>query len=151
EAGVLEQQDLAVLSAATAACAAGPTQSSANATGRPSALPNAAATGFSDIDGTTLPFGRSKWESTITLAPVLASSAIVGAWRSIRTASVTTPSFIGTFRSARTSTRFPLGWRLSSVLKAIGPPRLARTILPPGVGEGLVLDQLPHRHRGVRH
>ena len=64
--------------------------------------------GFSDMDGTTLPLGRSKWESTMTLAPFSASSRMVGAWRSMRVASVTLPSFNGTLRSARTSTRFAL-------------------------------------------
>ena len=73
----------------------------------PTRRDSAAATGFSDMDGTTLPFGRSKWESTITRAPLSASSRMVGACRSMRTVSVTTPSFIGTFRSARTSTRLP--------------------------------------------
>ena len=61
----------------------------------------------SDISGTRLPSGRPKWLSTITLAPLSASSFEVGAARSMRVASVTLPFFIGTLRSTRTSTRLP--------------------------------------------
>ena len=63
--------------------------SSQNPTGRPMALARCATMGFRDIDGTTLPLGRSKWESTITRAPFWASSRMVGAWRSMRSVSVT--------------------------------------------------------------
>ena len=90
KAGVLKQQHVAVFHAwRRPACATSPTQSSANATGRPIAFASGAAMGFSDIEGTTLPLGRSKWESTITRAPFSASSRMVGAWRSMRVASVT--------------------------------------------------------------
>ena len=46
--------------------------------------PAAGTTGFSDMDGTTLPLGRSKWLSTITRAPLSANSRMVGAWRAMR-------------------------------------------------------------------
>src|ERR1700722_2698577 len=119
-------------SAATALSATGPIQLSAKATGRPIASASGAASGFSDIDGTTLPLGRSKWLSTITRAPFSASSRMVGAWRTIRSVSVTLPSAIGTLRSARTRTRFDFTSRSSSVRKDIS-------------------DQLAHRHGGVGH
>src|SRR4029077_16761599 len=73
--------------------------------------------GFSDISGTPLPSGRPKWLSTITLAPLAASSASVGAARSMRVASVTWPFFIGTLRSTLTSTRLPDTSTESIVLK----------------------------------
>src|ERR1044072_1599035 len=95
----------------------GPKQSPANATGLPSAFASGSTSGFSAISGTRLPSGRPKWLSTITLAPLAASSARVGAARSMRVASVTWPFFIGTLRSTRTSTRLPATSRASIVLK----------------------------------
>ena len=92
-----------------------------------------ATIGFSDMDGTTFPFGRSKWDSTITFAPLSDSSRMVGACRSMREASVTWPFFIGTLRSARTSTRLPFTSRSSSVRNLWHS------------------DQLPHRDGGIRH
>ena len=92
-------------------------QSSAKATGLPSALERGSTSGFSDISGTRLPSGRPKWLSTITLAPLAASSASVGTARSMRVASVTWPFFIGTLRSTRTSTRLPDTSTESIVLK----------------------------------
>src|SRR5215469_2146923 len=57
----------------------------------------------------------------MTLAPLAASSASVGAARSIRVASVTLPAFIGTLRSTRTNTRLPATANESRVLKvAVG-------------------------------
>ena len=105
------------LSARTASSAAAPMQSSAKATGLPSALDNGSTSGFSDISGTRLPSGRPKWLSTTTLAPFSASSFRVGIARSMRVASVTWPFFIGTFKSTRTRTRFPETARSSMVLK----------------------------------
>src|SRR5688500_10353835 len=101
----------------TASSASGPTQSSAKATGLPSAFDNGSTSGFSDISGTRLPSGRPKWLSTITLAPLAASSLSVGAARSMRVASVTSPFFIGTLRSTRTSTRLLATSMESIVLK----------------------------------
>ena len=72
--------------------------------------------GLSDISGTVLPSGRPKWERTMTLAPRRASSAMVAAPRSMRVLSVTLPFFMGTLKSARTSTRFPATSRSSMVL-----------------------------------
>src|SRR5262249_31298401 len=54
---------------------------------------------------------------TITLAPFLTSSRIVGVSRSIRVRSVILPSRTGTFRSARNNTHLPAASRLSSVWK----------------------------------
>ncbi len=56
-------------------------QSSAKRTRWPSTSPSAMATGASDISGTRLPFGRSKWLHTMTLAPLPTSSRIVGVRR----------------------------------------------------------------------
>ncbi len=90
-------------SAATTRSASGPMQSVAKATGRPpSAWLSGATSGFSEKAGSGLPLGRPKCESTITLPPLLASSSSVGARRSMRVASVTWPSFMGTLRSTRT-------------------------------------------------
>ena len=94
-------------------------QSSAKATGLPSAWASGSTSGFSDISGTRLPSGRPKWLSTITLAPLSASSFRVGAARSMRVASVTLPFFIGTLRSTRTSTRLPDTLSESIVLKSL--------------------------------
>ena len=94
-------------------------QSSAKATGLPSALASGSTSGLSDISGTRLPSGRPKWLSTITLAPFSASSFRVGAARSMRVASVTLPFFIGTLRSTRTSTRLPDTRSESIVLKSL--------------------------------
>ena len=63
--------------------------------------------GRSDISGTGFPLGRPKWHKTTTLAPRLASCEMVRAPRSIRVCSVICPSFIGTLKSAWTSTRLP--------------------------------------------
>ena len=54
------------------------------------------------------PFGRPKWESRMTRPPLSAISVMVGADASMRVASLTVPSVIGTLRSTRTSTRLPL-------------------------------------------
>ena len=61
-----------------------PTQSSAKRTRWPSTSPSAAAIGRSDISGTRLPLGRSKWLQTMTLAPLPTSSRMVGDSRSMR-------------------------------------------------------------------
>ncbi len=53
----------------TAAFADGPTQSSANSTGRPSSSARRAATGRSVYSRFTLPFGRPRCEARITVAP----------------------------------------------------------------------------------
>ncbi len=102
---------------ATAASAFGPMQSSAKATGRLTMRATSAATGFSESFGSR-PLGRSKCESRITLPPLSASSLMVGAISSMRVASVTLPSSIGTLRSTRTSTRLPLTSASSRVRKA---------------------------------
>ena len=70
--------------AATASCASGPMQSSAKATGRPITSASGGRHRLQRQRRTALPFGRSKWESTITLPPLSAISRMVGAWRSMR-------------------------------------------------------------------
>ena len=59
------------------------------------------------IELSGLPLGRPKCDSTTTFAPLPASSSSVSQARSIRVASVTSPSCIGTLKSTRTSTRLP--------------------------------------------
>jgi len=59
--------------------------------------------------------GRPKCDITTILARRWMSASMVGASRSIRVASVTLPSFTGTLRSARSSTRFPVQSRSSRV------------------------------------
>ena len=86
--------------------AGSPTQSSANATCRPIALATSAASGASVSFGSR-PFGRPRCDSRMTLPPLPAISLMVGAMRAMRVASVTLPSFIGTLRSTRSSTRLP--------------------------------------------
>ena len=114
--------------------AMGPMQSSAKPTGLPSAFSSGSISGRSVISGTRLPSGRPKWLSTITFAPLAASSLIVGAARSIRVASVTLPFFIGTFRSTRTSTRLPDMSMESIVLKVVcGMNSLLSVERPSGV------------------
>lgn len=65
------------------------------------------------------PLGRPKCERTTTLAPACESSVRVGANRSMRVVSVTTPSLAGTFRSARTRTVLPSNSKSSRVLKSL--------------------------------
>src|SRR5690606_3222249 len=115
-------------------------QSEAKATGRPSASEAALAIGASDWSGSGAPFGRPKWASRTTLAPLAESSVMVGATRSMRVASVTLPSFTGTFRSTRTRTRLPATSASSSVRKAA----MARSLLDGS-------DGLAQRHGGVGH
>ena len=62
---------------------------------------------FSDCDGSGPSFGRPKWASKMTFAPLSDSSWIVGATRSMRVRSVTLPSAIGTLRSTRRRMRLP--------------------------------------------
>src|SRR4051812_14810927 len=113
-------------------------QSLAKATGTLRMAAIALATGASDNSGTRLPLGRSKCEMTTTFAPFFDSSRMVSAVRSMRVASVTLPSRIGTFRSARTSTRLPETARSSIVAK-----------LRWGLDTGLA--QLRHRLRRIDH
>src|SRR5262249_54923225 len=78
------------------------------------------------------PFGRPKWESRTTLPPLSAISRMVGATRSMRVVSATSPFSTGTLRSTRTSTRLPLTSASSSVWNML--------VLIAGGS-----DQLPHR------
>ncbi len=100
--------------------AASPTQSVAKATGLPSSLASGSTTGFSDISGTTLPLGRSKWASSATLAPLATSALIVGRATRKRVSSVIAPLSIGTLKSTRTRAVLPLrSFRSSRVLKVM--------------------------------
>ena len=95
-----------------------PTQSGMKVTLRPTMSAVARAIGSSDRSGSGPSFGRPKCASRTTLAPLSESSRMVGATRSMRVASVTLPSAIGTLRSTLTSTRLPLmSPRSSRVLK----------------------------------
>src|SRR5437660_5803468 len=123
-------------SAETAACAFGPTQSSAKATGRSMISAVARAIGRSDSAGSR-PFGRPKWASRTTLPPRSAISSIVGATRSIRVASPTRPFSIGTLRSTRTRTR---------LLATSAWSRVRNVFI-----EEQSSDQLPHRDGRVGH
>src|SRR5690606_18698747 len=51
--------------------------------------------------------GRPRWLITITLAPAFRQCSMVGMEALMRASDVTLPSFTGTFRSARISTRLP--------------------------------------------
>ena len=67
EAGIFQQQNLAVLQALHRALRLWSDAVVRERHGAADLLrPAAPATGFSDMDGTTLPLGRSKWLSTIT-------------------------------------------------------------------------------------
>jgi hypothetical protein len=90
---------------------------------------NGATSGRSDKAGSCRPLGRWKWDITTTLAPFWMSASIVGASRSIRVASVTTPSLTGTLRSARNNTRFPRTSRSSSFRNFATLDFLARAVL----------------------
>jgi len=97
-------------SASITDCAVRPIQSAANTTSRPpSAAFRGSSSGFSDISGTILPLGRSKWDIKTTRHPLSANSRIVGASRSMRMASLILPSCMGTLRSPRSRTRVPAG------------------------------------------
>ena len=93
-------------------------------TGDPRCFSSSAATGRSDISGTTLPFGRSKWASTMRAPPLLRISRSVGTTRSMRVASVTTPASIGTLMSTRTKAVFPAMPISSIVFQAIADSML---------------------------
>src|SRR5580698_7519843 len=71
----------------------------------------------------------------ITLPPRSATSVMVGAFRSMRDTSATSPSCIGTLRSTRTSTRLPF---TSASLRL-------RKLMALSSGE------FPHRDRGIDH
>src|SRR6185437_1725543 len=102
-------------SPATAA-AAGPAGSAASFTGRCSSWPRRLATGARLRAGSGRPPGRPRCEQTITAAPRASSAFTVGkAARILPSSVIRTPS-MGTFRSARTSTRWPRTAR-SSMLR----------------------------------
>src|SRR5271166_1007493 len=110
-------------SASTTRFASAPMQSSAKTTCRPPiARLSGAISGRREKAGSLFPFGRPKWDITMTFALLSISATIVGASRSIRVASVTTPSLKGTFRSARSNTRFPRT-SMSSRVRNLGMDR----------------------------
>jgi len=86
---------------------------------RPNTASSAGTVTRSDIDGTTLPLGRSKCAISIGLPPRARISSTVGLIRSIRVASVTVPFSTGTLISTRTSTRLPSRSMSSSVFQPI--------------------------------
>ncbi len=80
--------------------------------------------------------GRPKCDSRITLPPLSAISVMVGAISSMRVASATLPSCIGTLRSTRNE---------HALAPHVGVVEIAK-----GHGEKFGL-KLAHRHRGVDH
>src|SRR5580692_6323911 len=130
---------------AMAASAFGPMQSSANATGRFTMRATSAATGLSESFRSN-PFGRLRCDSKITLPPLSASSVMVWAISSMRVASATLPSCIGTLRSTRNKTRLPLTSALSRLRKAF-MTRGCESLRSDDVRSG----ELAHRDRGVDH
>src|SRR3954452_20041128 len=124
--------------ASTAACALAPMHPSTKPTGCLMMRATSTATGRSDSFGSG-PFGRPRWESRITLPPLSAISAMVGAMRSMRVTSETLPSCIGALRSTRSSTRLPFKSAWSRERNAVIAARMRRS------------DQLAHRHRGIDH
>jgi len=82
-------------------------QSGASGTGMRSAVERYSATGFSDSSGLRAPFGRPRCDASTTFAPWSRSQRTVGSVAVMRVASATRPPSSGTFRSARTNTRFP--------------------------------------------
>jgi hypothetical protein len=108
-------------------------QSEAKATSRPPiALLSDPTSSRSEKAGFGLPSGRPKCDIRTTLAPFSISVSMVGASRSIRVASVTTPSLTGTFKSARSSTRLPrtsMSSRVRNLAMGLAPARLMRASL----------------------
>ena len=64
-------------------------------------------TGRIESDGSTLPFGRPRWETRIRAARRSRSNSIVGNAALIRVSSVTRPSSSGTLKSTRTRALLP--------------------------------------------
>src|SRR5271165_4660487 len=129
--------------ALTAESAFSPMQTSANATGRPSACAMAGTSGLSE-SLRSRPFGRPKCDRRMTLPPLPAMSRMVGAARSIRVASATLPFSTGTLKSTRTSTRLPLTSAPSSVRKDGIEPAISFL-------RSASCDELAHGNGGVDH
>ncbi len=114
--GIFEEQIFAVLNAATAFSASGPTQSEAKATGLPSRADNSATTGRSEYFSSR-PFGRPRCERMMTFAPFDEISSRLGRIRSMRVASAILSPSIGTLRSTRIKTLFPASSASSKIGK----------------------------------
>mmetsp|Transcript_54701 Transcript_54701/g.168471 ORF Transcript_54701/g.168471 Transcript_54701/m.168471 type:complete len:393 (-) Transcript_54701:284-1462(-) len=100
---------------ATSSCAL--RQSFAHPTGRPSSSSRRWRAGVSDMDGTTFPFGRPRWDIRIALPPDAMTRWIVRSVARMRLSSRTWPFWsIGTLKSTRMRTRFPFTSRSSSVI-----------------------------------
>src|ERR1700730_2374522 len=140
-------------------------QSAAKATFRPPiAFSNGPIKGRRESAGSGPALGRPKCDITTTRAPLPISASMVGASRSMRVASVTTPALMGTFRSARNSTRLPRTSMSLRVLKLamgpVSPDFLIRAVAVDGdamhdsllamvIVDGVVLDAaiVPERDR----
>src|SRR6266436_734471 len=85
----------------------GPTQSNADATGRPSNSSNFFAAGCSEYFDSGPPLGRPRCEASTSLPPFSMASFNVGSVSRMRVSSVTKPSFSGTLKSTRMKTRLP--------------------------------------------
>ena len=94
-----------------AALAVGPTQSAEKATSLPSRAARGRTTGSRLMLGTRRPLGRSKWDSSTTLAPLACSLRMVGMAARRRVSSDTQRprllSAIGTLKSTRTRAVLP--------------------------------------------
>ena len=98
-------------------------QSVTNLTSTSKSSLNRWATGASEKRSSQVPSsGRPKWDISMTAAPDVSACRMVGSVASRRASLVTFPSLIGTLRSSRISTRFPL--RSSSCISFMANSRL---------------------------
>src|ERR1700693_3516773 len=100
-------------------------QSRFSATGTPSNCVRRLAIGASENSSSYFPSsGRPRCDMTSTWAFALSAAWMVGSAARMRASLVTTPSFTGTFKSSRISTRFPARSKLDIFLIFIFlPPR----------------------------
>src|SRR5579859_7842483 len=116
-------------------------QSRFSATGTPSSCVSRFATGASENSSAYLPSsGRPRCDMTSTCAFALSAAWMVGSAARMRASLVTMPSFTGTFKSSRISTRFPARFKLDIFLIFIAPcpPEPPRLCFGP-------------RQRGIEH
>ncbi len=120
-----------------------PAISGTNITSRPSTSCSASSVIETDMVETFSPPGRPKCASSSTLAPLPASSRIVGAEARTRVSSVTRTPSIGRLRSTRTSATLPVrSPRSSRVLNLV----MCHSLLPL---DGGGIPQLALAHAGA--
>src|ERR1700730_1117233 len=116
-------------------------QSRFSARGTPSNCVRRLATGASEYSSANFPSsGPPRCDMTSTCAFALSAAWMVGSAARMRASLVTTPSFTGTFKSSRISTRFPARSKLDIFLIFIS--------FAPGVPPSLCSGP---RQRGVEH